>query len=35
MLEARIGELSARISGGNSAVFSLIQIVCLGVATTT
>jgi hypothetical protein len=33
MLEAQIGELSARITGGNSAVFSLIQIVCRALET--
>src|SRR6516164_4426834 len=33
MMEAQIGELSARIAGGNSAVFSLIQIVCHALET--
>jgi hypothetical protein len=33
MLEAQIGELLARIAGGNSAVFSLIQIVCHALET--
>ena len=33
MLEAQIAELSARIGGGNSAVFSLIQIVCHALET--
>ena len=33
MLESQIGELSARIAGGNNAVFSLIQIVCHALET--